>query len=95
MDDEIRVPIFDALPLANGTIAWETILRPGETRSQYHVLNALDLATLIVAMVPLLFAGAGLIRGFALTTIIGFTIGVLVTRPAFASIAEYLIEKES
>ncbi len=51
-------------------------------------------ATLLVAMFPLLFAGAGLIRGFALTTIIGFTIGVLVTRPAFASIAEYLIEKE-
>ena len=40
--------------------------------------------TLVVAMVPLYWASAGLFKGFALTTIIGVTAGVLITRPAFA-----------
>lgn len=40
-------------------------------------------ATLVVAMIPLFYAGAGLLRGFALTTIIGASIGVFVTRPAY------------
>lgn len=39
--------------------------------------------TAVVAMLPLLWAGAGLLRGFAFTTIIGITAGVLITRPAF------------
>jgi len=43
------------------------------------------------AMVPLLFAGAGLIKGFALTTMIGVTIGVFITRPAYAAIVEKLL----
>ncbi|MFT4308316.1 MAG: hypothetical protein ACMXYM_03020 [Candidatus Woesearchaeota archaeon] len=48
-------------------------------------------ATTVAAMLPLIFAGAGLLRGFALTTIIGVTIGVIITRPAFAAILEPLI----
>ncbi len=47
-------------------------------------------ATTLAAMIPLWNAGAGLIRGFAVTTIIGVTIGVFLTRPAFASIIENL-----
>jgi len=39
--------------------------------------------TALVALLPLLWAGAGLLKGFAITTIIGITIGVLITRPAF------------
>lgn len=42
--------------------------------------------TLVAAMIPLYWAGAGLFKGFALTTIIGVTAGVLITRPAFAEI---------
>ena len=49
--------------------------------------------TLVVAMLPLLFAGAGLLKGFAITTIIGITAGVLITRPAFAVILENVLEK--
>ncbi|MBW2990499.1 hypothetical protein KY348_02210 [Candidatus Woesearchaeota archaeon] len=44
--------------------------------------------TTVVAMLPLWFAGAGLLKGFALTTILGVSIGVLITRPAFAAIIE-------
>ncbi len=74
---------------ANKYLSWKEKVK----RAFFIIFSAY--ATLIVAMIPLLFAGAGLLRGFALTTIIGFTIGVSVTRPAFASIAEYLIEREN
>ena len=47
----------------------------------------------VAAMVPLLFAGAGLLKGFALTTIIGISIGVFITRPAFAAAVEVLLKK--
>ncbi len=48
--------------------------------------------TIVVAMLPLYFAGAGLLKGFAITTIIGATLGILITRPAFAAIAEILLK---
>jgi len=50
-------------------------------------------ATMFVAMVPLFWAGAGMLRGFALTSIIGISVGILITRPAYASIVEYLVNK--
>ncbi len=49
--------------------------------------------TILFAMIPLFAIGAGLLRGFAVTTIIGMTVGVLITRPAYAKIIEILIEK--
>ena len=42
--------------------------------------------TIIAAMLPLFWAGAGMLRGFALTTIITVSVGILITRPAFAEI---------
>tara|TARA_Y100000310_G_scaffold331110_1_gene404091 strand:- start:2738 stop:4309 length:1572 start_codon:yes stop_codon:yes gene_type:complete len=50
--------------------------------------------TTLAAMLPLFRAGAGLLRGFALITIIGVTIGVFITRPAFAAIVEKLTEED-
>ncbi len=52
-------------------------------------------ATLIVAMIPLGWMGAGMVRGFALTTIIGVTMGVFITRPAYAKIIEVLLRKKN
>jgi len=49
--------------------------------------------TTVVAMLPLLFAGAGLLKGFALTTIMGVTFGVFITRPAFADIIKILLNE--
>jgi len=40
--------------------------------------------TAVVALLPLMWAGAGLLKGFAITTLIGITAGVLITRPAFS-----------
>ena len=48
--------------------------------------------TTISGMAPLLWAGAGLIKGFALTTIAGISFGVLIARPAFAAIIEELFD---
>jgi preprotein translocase subunit SecD len=45
-------------------------------------------ATTFVAMLPLLSAGAKVMQGFAVTTIIGLFIAVFVTRPAFGRIVE-------
>ncbi len=49
--------------------------------------------TVVVAMIPLLFAGAGLLKGFAITTIIGVTAGVLITRPAYGVFVELFLKE--
>lgn len=49
--------------------------------------------TIIAAMLPLFWAGAGMLKGFALTTIIGVTVGILITRPAFADIVRKIEDK--
>ena len=49
--------------------------------------------TITAAMVPLLFAGAGLLKGFAITTMIGIFIGAFITRPAFAQAVEILLKE--
>src|SRR3989338_5903284 len=51
-------------------------------------------ATTTVAMIPLWYAGAGLVRGLAFTTIVGITAGVFITRPAFGKIIEILLKEE-
>ena len=48
--------------------------------------------TIVAAMIPLFWAGAGMLRGFALTTIIGVSVGILITRPAFADIIKKIGE---
>jgi preprotein translocase subunit SecD len=48
--------------------------------------------TALVSLLPLIWAGAGLLKGFVFTTVIGMSIGVLITRPAFTSIVRYIEE---
>lgn len=48
--------------------------------------------TIIAAMIPLYFAGAGTLKGFAITTIITVSVGILITRPAFADILRKIQE---
>lgn len=47
-------------------------------------------ATTIGAMLPLFIIAGGAIRGFAFTTILGVLIGVLITRPTFSKVIEYV-----
>jgi preprotein translocase subunit SecD len=73
----------------------------GETASVYNwkekvkrafLIIMLAYLTVVVAMIPLIFAGAGLLKGFAITTIIGVTIGVFITRPAYSSFVEIMLK---
>jgi len=48
--------------------------------------------TALVSLLPLLWAGAGLLKGFAITTLIGITTGVLITRPAFTDMIKIIEE---
>jgi len=61
------------------------------TKRAFFVIFVAYAAT-VAAMLPLLRAGAGLLTGFAIVTIVGATIGVLITRPAFASAMKILLE---
>ena len=45
------------------------------------------------SLIPLFWAGAGLLKGFALTTIVGMSVGVLVARPAYAALVKILLEE--
>ena len=49
-------------------------------------------STTVVAMIPLVFAGAGLLKGFAITTILGASFGVFIARPAYAAIIEIILK---
>ncbi len=51
-------------------------------------------ATVIAGVLPMMFIGVGAMKGFAVTTILGVLIGIVITRPAFARIAEKILEKE-
>ncbi|NJE11060.1 preprotein translocase subunit SecD [Thermococcus sp. MAR1] len=51
-------------------------------------------ATTIAAMSFLLVYFVGTLKGFAFTTILGVLIGILITRPAYAEIAKYLLGED-
>ena len=48
--------------------------------------------TTIGAMVPLMAAGAGILKGFALTTMVGVLIGILISRPAYSAMIQILLK---
>jgi preprotein translocase subunit SecD len=51
-------------------------------------------ATVIAAMVALAAIGFGVMRGFALITIAGVLLAVLLTRPVYARVLSYIMERE-
>src|SRR3989344_2529694 len=48
--------------------------------------------TVVAGMIPLWFAGAGLLKGFAFTTIVGVSFGVFIARPAYAAVLKILLK---
>jgi preprotein translocase subunit SecD len=50
--------------------------------------------TTIAAMAPLAYLSLGMLRGFAVTTIIGLLIGITITRPAYGNIAKILLKNQ-
>ena len=55
-------------------------------RAMFIVFSAFFTSS--VSLLPLFSAGAGFFKGFAITTLIGITAGVFITRPAFSAIIE-------
>ncbi|MFC4247348.1 preprotein translocase subunit SecD [Natribaculum luteum] len=62
-------------------------------RKAFWVIGAAA-ATTIIALSPLAVLSLGDLRGFAIITILGVLVGVLVTRPAYGDILRYLLTGE-
>ena len=73
---------------ASGYVNWKL-----KIKNAFFIVFA-AYATVAASLIPLWGAGAGLLRGFAVTTLIGISIGVFITRPAFASFMEQLMKDE-
>jgi len=65
-------------------------------KSAMHMIWS-SAAIVVFAMIPLILGGIGALKGFAIATIIGVFVGILVTRPAYAAIIERVkrVELES
>lgn len=89
--------VDDQIVIADETLKGENTVHANwaeRVKNAFFIIMAAWAVTL-ASMLPLVFAGAGLLKGFALTTIIGVTIGVFITRPAFAAMSEILLNKEN
>ncbi len=86
VDDQIVITDETLKGEASNVYNWKEKVR------RAFVIILLAYATVVVAMIPLIFAGAGLLKGFAITTIIGVTIGVFITRPAYSSFVEIMLK---
>lgn len=59
-------------------------------RAFFFVFSAAS--TIIASVVPMMFIGIGAMKGFAVTTLLGIFIGIVITRPAFAIVAQRVLE---
>ncbi|MFQ5815000.1 MAG: hypothetical protein ACE5G7_00695 [Candidatus Hydrothermarchaeaceae archaeon] len=100
---EIDLPAIAGIIAAVGTgvdnqiVILDEILLEKERSVRYRIKSAFFIVmgsyfTIIAAMVPLFIITLGMLKGFAVTTIIGATAGVFITRPAFAKIVEYQLK---
>lgn len=69
-----------------GPVSWKERIK-----NAFFVIMA-GFFTDVVAMLMLWFFGAGLLKGFAITTILALIVGAFITRPAYAAIVNYLVE---
>jgi len=60
-----------------------------KTKRAFSIIIGAFLTTTF-AMLPLLIAGAGLLKGFAITTLTGLFVGVLLVRPTYGKVLEIL-----
>ena len=90
----IGTGVDDQIVITDETLKGETsnVYNWKEKVRRAFVIIMLAYATVVVAMIPLIFAGAGLLKGFAITTIIGVTIGVFITRPAYSAFVEVMLK---
>jgi preprotein translocase subunit SecD len=75
--------------MAQGDVSSARVFR-NRFRKAFWVIGAAAITT-IIAMSPLAFLQLGDLRGFAIVTILGVIVGVLVTRPAYGDILRSLL----
>jgi preprotein translocase subunit SecD len=85
VDDQIVIIDESRISRAYG---WKERMK----RAFFIIMSAFSIVT--VAMIPLWWAGAGMLRGFALTTIVGIIVGVFITRPAFSDFINIFVKEE-
>ncbi|WP_302081539.1 preprotein translocase subunit SecD [Salinibaculum rarum] len=78
--------------LQRGTVATGRVFE-SRFRKAFWVIGAAA-ATTIIAMSPLAVLSLGELQGFAIVTIVGVLIGVLVTRPAYGDVLRNLLLEE-
>jgi preprotein translocase subunit SecD len=105
---EIDLPAIAGIIAAVGTgvdnqivITDETLASKGQAKKSASVAERIrraffiiftSAATIIAIMLPLMTFVAGMLKGFALTTMLGVLIGVFITRPAYAKIIEEFLK---
>lgn len=101
---DIDLPAIAGIIAAVGTgvdnqiVILDEILMEKEKSMRYRMKSAFFIVlsswmTLIAAMLPLFIIGFGMLQGFAVTTMIGATAGVFITRPAYAQMVQFIIKK--
>ncbi|MBI2655718.1 hypothetical protein HYX06_04840 [Candidatus Woesearchaeota archaeon] len=90
----IGTGVDDQIVITDETLKGQTanVYNWKEKVKRAFLIIMLAYTTVVVAMIPLIFAGAGLLKGFAITTIIGVTIGVFITRPAYSDFIEVMMK---
>ncbi len=72
----------------------DELLKEGEKEEKLNYafqIITTNVVVAIVAMVPLLFSGMVEIIGFAIATMLGSLLGILISRPAYAAIVEDIV----
>jgi len=82
VDDQIV--IVDESRISKGSISLKERIK----RAMMIIFGAYS--TVVASLLPLMWAGAGMLKGFAITTLIGISIGVFITRPAFADVVRQI-----
>ncbi len=82
VDDQIV--IVDESRISRGSISLKERIK----RAMMIIFGAYSVV--VVSLLPLMWAGAGMLKGFAITTLIGISLGVFITRPAFADVVRQI-----
>ncbi len=87
VDDQIVIADEALHERAGRKLSWKD-----RFKNAFFIIMA-SYVTTVAAMLPLLKAGAGILLAFGLTTIVGVSVGVFITRPAFAAMIELLLKE--
>jgi preprotein translocase subunit SecD len=87
----IGTGVDDQIVIIDESVSKEASNLKARIKRAFFIIVGAFFAT-VVAMIPLFWAGAGLLKGFALTTILGVSVGILITRPAFTEIIRKMQE---